>query len=419
MGGFMKTFMKKIIAVTLVAMLLWSSVPTVFAANLAVDGKMQNVITELAYGRTYVSTQSLKAFGLQTAVSGSKITINNSAVKFEFTSRSNKVKVNDIELTLDAEAYIKENIAYVPLKFVFETLNYTVGYNANTRAITLTKNAELSFPLSITDSGETYTFTKTAKKIVSLAPSITEILFTIGAGDLVVGRTKYCTYPAETAKVPSVGTLYEPNVETILDLEPDTVIAATHMNEEVLAMLEKAKISTLTQASPAKISEIYTLIAQLGKLTGKNFEARAVISSMKSKEERITSIVKSIPASQRKTVYYVVGTGKSEYSAGRQTFIHEILTDAGCINVAADVDKWNYSLEKLIEHDPQIIIGADYSYDTMKGSSNYSSLSALKNGSFVTVNTDIFSIPGPRVMDYSMKTIIQKIYPNYAGNLRF
>lgn len=415
----MKTLMKKLIAVTLVAMLLWSSVPTVFAANLAVDGKIQVVSTELAYGRTYVAAQSLKNFGLQTVVSGSKITVSNSAVKFEFTSRSNKVKVNNIEVTLDAEAYIKENVAYVPLKFVFETLNYTVGYNASTRAITLMKNAELSFPITIVDSGETYTFTKPSTRIVSLAPSITEILFAIGAGNLVVGRTKYCTYPAETQNVPSVGTLYEPNIETILDLEPDTVIAATHMNEEVLAMLQKAKISTLTQTSPAKIAEIYTLIAQLGKLTGKNYEARAVVSSMKAKEERITSIVKSIPLAQRKTVYYVVGTGKSEYSAGRLTFIHEILTDAGCINVAADVDKWNYSLEKLIEHNPEIIIGADYSYDTMKGSSNYSSLSALKNGNFVTVDTNVFSIPGPRVMDYSMKSIIQKIYPNYAGNLRF
>jgi iron complex transport system substrate-binding protein len=305
------------------------------------------------------------------------------------------------------------------MKFIFETLNYSVGYQASTKQITLKANANMTFPLTIEDSGKAYTFTKESKRIVSLAPSITEILFAIGAGDLVVGRTNYCNFPVEVSKVESIGTLYEPNLEKILDLEPDTVIAATHMNEEVLGTLSKAKIQTLTQASPAKISEIYALIEQLGKVTGKNFEARAVISSMKAKEDRVNDVMKRLPESSRKKVYYVVGTGKGEYTAGKQTFISDVLISAGCINVATDVDRWTYSLEKLIDKNPEYLIGADYSFETMKGNSSYASLSALSNGKTIIVNTDIFSIPGPRVIDYSMKTIIQKLYPQYAYLLRF
>lgn len=410
---------KQLISIMVVCILMLTSGMTVFASNITIEGKAASLTTEVVYGRTYASTESLKKMGLKTTVTGSLIQLTNGVVTFTFTNQSNVVKVNNTQMTLDANAYIKKGVAYVPMKFVMETLNYTVGYNAQTKAITLNKQPELKFPLSITDSGKTYTFVKPAERIVSLAPSITEILFAIGAGELVVGRTNYCNYPAQTSKVESVGTLYEPNLEKILDLEPDTVIAATHMNEDVLNTLTKAKIGTLTQASPAKIDEIFVLIEQLGKLTNKNYEARAVVSAMRSKADRVNDVVKRIALTDRKNVYYVVGTGKSEYTAGKQTFISEILVAAGCVNVASDVDKWSYSLEKLIEKNPEYIIGADYSFETMKGSANYASLSALKAGKFITVNTDVFSIPGPRVVDYSMKTIVQKLYPHLAYLLRF
>lgn len=380
---------------------------------------MKTLKTETVYERTYVSTDSLKSIGLSTQISGNIIKLYNNSVSILFTAQSNVVKVNNTEMTLDTRAYFKGTVAYVPMKFVYETMNYSVKYNSASKAVTITQNPFLTFPLNITDSGKTYTFKKPANRIVSLAPSITEILFAIGAGDKVVGRTKYCVYPAEVSKVKSVGTLYEPDLESILDLEPDTVIAATHMNEDVLKTLEKGKISTLTQASPAKISEIYILIEQLGRLTNKTYESRALVSSMKSKEERIDNVMKSIPANQKKEVYYVVGTGKSEYTAGKQTFIHEILVKAGCINVGSDVDKWSYSLEKLIDHNPEYMIGADYDFDTMKASQNYSSLTALKTGKLVQVDTSVFSIPGPRVIDYSMKTIVEKLYPSYVYKLRF
>lgn len=415
----MRKLVKKMAMIMLVVTLIMTSTTNAFAATVSVSGKAQNMTTEIAFGRTFVSTESLKAFGLQTTITGNSIKIFNAGVTFQFTNHSNIVKVNDASITLEARAYIRGNTAYVPMKFIFETLNYSVGYNATSKHITLTPNASLKFPLTIEDSGKTYTFSKESKRIVSLAPSITEILFAIGAGNLVVGRTNYCSFPAEVSKVESIGTLYEPNLEKILDLEPDTVIAATHMNEDVMGMLSKAKIQTLTQASPSKIDEIFVLIEQLGKLTGKNYEARAVVSSMRAKLDRVGDVMKRLPESARKKVYYVVGTGKSEFTAGKNTFISDVLIRAGAINVATDVDRWSYSLEKLIEKNPEYLIGADYSFETMKGSSNYASLSALGNGKTIVVNTDIFSIPGPRVVDYSIKTIIQKLYPELAYLLRF
>jgi len=410
---------RKIISILMVMVLLFSSLPMTYGASVDFNGVVKNSVTESHYERTMISTASLKDYGLNTTLSGNTIKLSNGSVTFTFTINSNVVKVNTATMTLDSKPYFKDKVAYVPMKFIFETLNNTVGYSYATKQITVKYNGNFVFPITIKDGTKVYKFTKPAKRIVSLAPSITEILFAIGAGDMVVGRTKYCTYPAQATAIKSVGTLYEPDLEAVINLDPDVVIAATHMNEDVMNALTKAKISTLTQESPAKIDQIYTLIEQLGRLTNKTYESRALISSMKSKEDRINNIMKAIPASQRKEVYYVVGTGKSEFTAGKQTFIHEILVGAGLINVGSDVDKWSYSLEKLIEHNPDYLIGADYSFTTMKNSNNYSSLSALKSGKAIEVDTNVFSIPGPRIMDYSMKTLIEKLYPEYAYQLRF
>ena len=410
---------KKFTSVFLVLVLIVSSLSLSFGATLQINGQTKQSQTETVNGRTLISSAALVEYGLKTTVTGNNIILSNQNVKISFTKNSNAVTVNEAQMTLDTVPVIKGNDIFLPLKFVFETLNYTVGYDTKLKQVTLKSNSAVAFPLVIKDDALTYTFTKPATKIVSLAPSITEILFSIGAGNLVVGRTKYCTFPSEVASVKSVGTLYEPDLELVLDLEPDMVIAATHMNEEVLNTLSKAKINTLTQASPEKISEIYTLIEQLGKLTNRQYESRALVSSLKGKEDRVKSIVSNIPTSSRKNVYYVVGTGKSEYTAGSKTFIHEIMINSGLINVASDVEKWSYTLEQLIDHDPEYLIGATYSLDTMKESANYASLSAIKNNRFIVVNTDVVSIPGPRVIDYTMKVFIQTFYPQWAKNLNY
>lgn len=409
----------KALSILLVMVLLISALPMSFGASVDFNGVVKKSTTESLYERTMISTDSLKDYGLKTTIAGNTIKLTNGNVTFTFTNNSNVVKVNTATMTLDSKPYFKDKVAFVPMKFIFETLNNTVGYSSATKQITVKYKGNFVFPITIKDGTKVYKFTKPAKRIVSLAPSITEILFAIGAGDMVVGRTKYCTYPAQAASVKSVGTLYEPDLESVINLDPDVVIAATHMNEDVMNALTKAKISTLTQESPAKIDQIYTLIEQLGRLTNKTYESRALVSSMKSKEDRINNIMKAIPASKRKAVYYVVGTGKSEYTAGKQTFIHEILVGTGLINVGSDVDKWSYSLEKLIAHNPEYLIGADYSFKAMKGSKNYSSLTALKTGKTIEVDTNVFSIPGPRIMDYSMKTLIEKLYPELAYQLRF
>ncbi len=390
-----------------------------FGATVNVDGQTKQIETTVINDRTFVTAETMKNYGLSTDLKDGRIILRNSNVIFEFYNLSNRVKVNGVEMTMDSKTFQRNGKTYIPMRFIFESLNYEVGYNIKTKQITLSTRDEIAFPLAIEDNGISYTFNKPVESIVSLAPSITEILFAIGAESKVLGRTIYCKYPEATLKIQTVGSLYEPDLEGILDLAPDAVIAATHMNEDAMKIFAQAGISTVTQKSPEKIDEIYTLIEQLGLITDQNYPARALVSTLKAKEQRINNIVKVIPDDELKTLYYVVATGNKEYSAGNQTFIHEVLSGAGGINVAADTDKWAYSLEKLLDHNPEFILGEQYHYDTMMGSDNYKALSALKNDKFIFVDTNLFSIPGPRVIDGGMKIVIETLYPKYKYMLNY
>ncbi|MBF4694777.1 helical backbone metal receptor [Fusibacter ferrireducens] len=393
-----------------------------FASSVSpvnVNGEERMMTTEIKNGRAYIATEDLEAFGFSTEVKGQTIVVKNSDVSFTFYRDTNKVIVNDASMTLDSKIYTRNGMPYIPMKFFFETIHYKVGWTSKTNQVTLYKMGDEKFPIVIGDGDVHYKFEKSAKKVVSLAPSVTEILFAIGAGDKIVGRTIYCDYPLESKDVQTVGSLYEPDLEGILDLEPDVVIAATHMNEDVLKTLASAKIQILTQKSPSKINEIYTFISKLGALVDHNYEARALVSTLKLKEDRVNQTVDLIPKSERKTVYYVVGTGKKENTAGEGTFINEVLQAAGGINVATDVKGWSYSLEKLIEHNPSYLIGESYNYDTMIESDNYESLSALKNNHYIKIDSNVFSRPGPRVIDLGLKKLIHELYPEYENQLNY
>lgn len=409
--------MKKMMALFMTIMVLMTSVG--FAAPVSVNGQTQKLDIIETGGRQYIAGPALKSFGLTSSVNGNDLTLKHKAVTFEFKANSNAVKINGVPMTLDSQPVLKNKTPYFPLRFVMETMNYGVGYDSKSKQVLLKANKAASFPVTINDDKLSYTFKKPVKKIVSLAPSMTEILFAIGAGDLVVGRTKYCTYPPEASKIQSVGTLYEPDLEGILKLKPELVIAGTHMNEDVLKMLDKAEIQTATQKSAEKIDEIFTLINNLGVITQNDYSARALVSSLKGKITRIENIVKKIPDSQKKTVYYVVGTGKKEFTAGKDTFINDVFTRAGGLNVATDVTGWAYTLEKLIAHNPEYLFGEARGKETMLGSSNYASLTALKSDKFVVIDNSIYSIPGPRVIDLGMKAIIEILYPTYAKELNY
>ncbi|SHH22611.1 iron complex transport system substrate-binding protein [Caloranaerobacter azorensis DSM 13643] len=413
----MKKF-SKITILSLILVLIFSNL--VLATNVAVDGLDKNLNIEINNARSYVASKSLQEFGLTTTENGNTVIVKNDEVVFEFTLGSNRVKVNGLDLTLDAKPYKNDKDIYLPLRFILETLNYKIGWDAEAQKIKVEKLQDITFPITIVDGDNTYVVEKEAKTIVSMAPGVTEKLFALGVGDRIKGRTQYCNYPEEVKNIPSIGTLYEPNLETILDINPDLVICETHFKDEVIAKLNEAGIKVIAKSTAKDIEGVYDYMLKLGAIVNKNYEARALVSSLRAKVDRVKYVLKDLKESDKPKVYYVVGTGQwGEYTAGKDTFISELISLAGGKNVADDITGWKYSLEKLIDHNPDIIIGSQFNIDTMVNGENYQALSAIKNKKYKIVNEDIFVRAAPRAIDEGLKILVETFHKYKVKELGF
>lgn len=263
---------------------------------------------------------------------------------------------------------------------------------APTEAVTDTKTT--TYPATITDSnGKEVVIESEPMKVVSMGPNITEMLYAIGAGDRLVGRTDYCDYPQEALAVESVGSLSTPDIEKIISLEPNVVIASTHFSEDAEKQLSDLGIDVIVLYEEHNVEGVYTIIDTLGTIFNMQEQATLVRDEMKTSIEETVEAVKGLEAP---SVYYVVGYGEyGDYTAGGDTFVGQLITMAGGKNIAQDVSGWSYSLESLLEADPDIIILAEYNKDFMTAE-NYKDLSAVKNGNVYVIDINLLDRQGYR-----------------------
>lgn len=262
------------------------------------------------------------------------------------------------------------------------------------------ENVELStesYPITLEDSkGRIVTIEKRPSTIISVAPNITEIIYSLGGGDLLVGRSDFCDYPEETSNVPSVGTLFEPNIEKMVELNPEVIIAGTHFQKEIVDKLEETGIKVVIVQEEDSIEGVYSAIETIGLIIDRRDEAKNEVDSIKN-----TLInLKEVKNSPR--VYYVVGFGEyGDYTAGGDTYINELIETAGGINVASDSVGWTYSLEKIIEHNPDIVICSKYygTPDSLKEAIGYKDLPAILEGRLYPIDNNVIDRPGPRLSE--------------------
>lgn len=259
---------------------------------------------------------------------------------------------------------------------------------------TSTPEAKVSYPVTITDSfGKTITLDKEPQKIISVAPNVTEMLYKLGVEDKLVGRTDYCDYPAEVSKVESIGTLNSPDIEKIISLEPDVVITSTHFDEANTAKLEAAGIQVIGLYEENQVTGVYTMIEILGTAVNKEAEAAQTVEEMKATVDEVTEKVKGL---EQPSVYYVVSYGESDYSAPDNTFIGQMIKMAGGSNIVPASDSWAYSLEALIEADPDIIVIRKGEKEAFCSSAAYKELTAVKEGKVYEIDNNLLDRQGYR-----------------------
>jgi iron complex transport system substrate-binding protein len=245
----------------------------------------------------------------------------------------------------------------------------------------------------------------TAQRIVSMAPSITEILFAVGAGNQVVGRDQFSDYPAETSKVTDIGSTYEAlNTELIVSLKPDLILATEINSPEQVKTLEDLGLTVYYLKNPTTIEKMYGDMELIAQMTGHKSEATAAIESLKKRVAAVDE--KIMPLNSRISVFYEVdGTDPAKpFTAGKGTFITSLIERAGGYNIAADIDGYpQLSLEQVVAADPAFIILGDAKWgvtpESIAKRAGWGNLSAVESGQVVPFNDDLISRPGPRMVD--------------------
>jgi len=237
---------------------------------------------------------------------------------------------------------------------------------------------------------------KSAESVVSLSPGITETIFAIGHGKLLVGRSAYCDYPPEAAGITVVGSIIEPNIELIVDLSPDIVIASTHFTREDFKRLTELGLKVVVLNGQESFGGVYDgVIRPVAALLGDLEAGEKLISSMQVTIAEAMEKVKRF--SSNPTVYYVVGFGEGgDWTAGGDTFIGEMITLAGGKNIAEDVSGWSFNLESLVRRDPDIILIPPWAKELFPTTPVYSDLRAVQNGNVLVVDEKTISRQGPR-----------------------
>ncbi|MBS3977451.1 MAG: ABC transporter substrate-binding protein [Syntrophomonadaceae bacterium] len=258
------------------------------------------------------------------------------------------------------------------------------------------------------DSKATVTLTARPERIVSLSPSLTEILFALGLGDRVVGVTSWDDYPPEVKQKPVVGDL-KAGAEAVLAQNPHLVLASG-LNMATVDTLRQTKVPVLV-FDPQSMEDIFHTIIRIAQATGVEQKGQDLTGKM---QRELTQITASLPGTDRVTVFIEVGWDPL-FTAGNATFLHDITTLAGGQNIAGDVTGWvQYSTEDVIAKNPAVIItttghGTD-PVSTIKKRPGWDRITAIQNGRVVVLDPNLVYRPGPRSVEL-VRELARNLYP--------
>jgi iron complex transport system substrate-binding protein len=272
--------------------------------------------------------------------------------------------------------------------------------------------------LTIVDqTGRTLTLPASPRRIVSLVPSVTEILYAIGAPDSLVGVTDFCDYPPEAKRKPHVGGMLSPNLETLVTLKPDLVVATRSGNtEETFDQLKRLGLP-IYLVDPITVADVLRLVADLGELTGHREGAAAVDKEI---ERRIATVRERVAGRPLPRVLYVLWP-EPLIVPGKGALVGELIAIAGGASVTADQGQGypRMSLEAAVGRAPEVIIlarhGSTGGPAARQQWERLESMPAVKSGRLYLADGDLMHRYGPRFL-VGLETLARFIHPEAFGN---
>jgi iron complex transport system substrate-binding protein len=260
------------------------------------------------------------------------------------------------------------------------------------------------------------------QRIISTAPSITEMLYAVGLGDRVAGVTTYCHFPPEARSKPKVGTYTEPNLEIIASLKPDLVIIQKNpVNLE--QKLRALKLNVL-EVSHDTVDDVYLSMQRIADAGGVSEQGRRVIERSKQQLAEVRTRAASLP---RRKMMFIVGRSPNAIedviAVGRASYLNGIIEIAGGANIFKDAvaPYPKVGMEDVLSRNPEVIVDmgdmsvtegvtADHKRAVVALWRKYPSLAAVRNNGVFAVASDIFTVPGPRMVD-AAKAFARMLHP--------
>ncbi len=274
-------------------------------------------------------------------------------------------------------------------------------------------------PITVTDGlGREITLAGAAETVVSLAPSNTEILFAVGAGEQTVGRDMFSDYPEAAASLPDVGgSMGAYDLEAVVALEPDLVLAGGINPPELVNSLENLGLTVYYLPNPATLEEMYANLETVGQLTGHTDDAAALVESLQARVAAVDEKIASV--SERPSVFYELDSTDpaKPYTAGPGTFVDLLIDRAGGDNIGSELEgQWaQISLEQLVVLNPDVILLGDSLFGTtvesVKQRPGWEALAAVQNDQVFPFNDNLVSRPGPRLVD-GLEALAKQLHPD-------
>lgn len=247
--------------------------------------------------------------------------------------------------------------------------------------------------LVVDDAGDTTRLAEPARHIVSLIPATTEMLFALGAGDQVAGRTTWDDYPPEASRVPSVGDGISPNLEAVLGRQPDLVVMyLSASNSAAAARLQKLGVPVV-QLAVDRLADVPRVLGLLGTLTGHEREADSVSAVFRAELAEVTAT----DTTGRPSVF-ILAWDQPPMTIGAGSFLSEVVERAGGRNVYSDLpgSSAQISIESVVKRDPDVVLISAENLPDFSGRPEWQTVPAVRERRFVRVENSAFNRPSPR-----------------------
>jgi iron complex transport system substrate-binding protein len=243
------------------------------------------------------------------------------------------------------------------------------------------------------------------RRIISLAPNITEILFALGLGEKVVGDTRYCDYPPQAAEKPKVGGMVDPNIEKIQALHPDLIIAFRGNPLRILTRLKNLHFPVFVLDTGKSLADLFLTIQKIGRITREEKLAEGLLGTLRKKYRDIEQALGAVDAEPK---VFLLLHGQGLWTCGQESYLNDLLHQAKGINIAGRIPrKWlQLNREQLIHENPDVIIimAKDRARfleakDRLLADSRLQKVRAIEKNEIHFLDEDTASRFGPRLLD--------------------